>query len=108
IYGVIAYAVSQRTREIGIRGALGASRGELAAMFVRRGLTLALAGVTCGLAAASALTPLMASMLFRTSPLDPLVYMLVPVGLVGIAALASYLPARGAAQIDPARTLRGD
>src|SRR5262249_14821647 len=97
IYGVIAYAVTQRTREIGIRAALGASRRELEAMFVRSGVTLALAGVVCGLAGAPALTRLMTSLLFGASPLDPTVYATVSLGLVSIAALASYLPARGAA-----------
>ena len=108
IYGVIAYAVTQRTREIGIRAALGASRRELEAMFVRRGVTLALAGVACGLAGAAALTKLMASLLFGTSPLDPTIYLLVSLGLVGIAALASYVPARGASRVDPVQTLRGE
>ena len=107
IYGVIAYAVTQRRREIGIRAALGASRGELAGMYVRRGVKLALAGVACGLACAAVLTQLMETLLFRTSPLDPTIYGLVSLGLVGIAALASYVPARGAAQVDPMQTLRG-
>jgi len=108
IYGVIAQAVAQRRREIGIRTALGASRRELEAMFVRRGLTLALTGVVCGLAAAVALTRLMASLLFGTSPLDPAIYVLVALGLTSIAALASYVPARRAALIDPVQTLRGE
>ncbi len=108
IYGVIAYAVTQRRREIGIRAALGASRRELEALFVRRGVTLALAGVACGLAGAAALTQLMASLLFGTSPLDPTIYLLVSLGLVSIAALASYVPARGATQVDPVQTLRGE
>jgi predicted permease len=108
IYGVIAQAVAQRRREIGIRTALGASRRELQAMFVRRGLTLALTGVACGLAAAVALTRLMASLLFGTSPLDPAIYVFVALGLTSIAALASYVPARRAARIDPVQTLRGD
>jgi hypothetical protein len=76
-------------------------------MFVRRGLTLALTGVVCGLAAAVALTRLMASLLFGTSPLDPAIYVLVALGLTSIAALASYVPARRAAldrsRADPAR-----
>jgi putative ABC transport system permease protein len=108
IYGVIAYAVTQRAREIGIRAALGASRRELKAMFVRRGVTLALAGVACGLAGAAALTQLMKSLLFGTSPLDPTIYVLVSLGLVSIVALASYLPARSAARVDPVQTLRGE
>jgi putative ABC transport system permease protein len=108
IYGVIAYAVAQRRREIGIRAALGASRRELEGMFVRRGVTLALTGVACGLAGAAGLTQLMVSLLFGTSPLDPSIYMLVSLGLMTIAALASYVPARAAAQVDPVQTLRGE
>ena len=108
IYGVIAYAVTQRRREIGIRAALGASRHELEAMFVRHGVMLALAGVACGLAGAAALTRLMASLLFGTSPLDPIIYVLVSLGLVSIAALATYVPARRAALVDPVLTLRGE
>jgi predicted permease len=108
IYGVIAYAVTQRLREIGIRAALGASRRELATMFVRRGVTLALAGVLCGLAGAAALTRLMASLLFATSPLDPAIYLLGSLALLSIAALASYVPARGAAEVDPVQILRGE
>jgi putative ABC transport system permease protein len=108
IYGVIAYSVTQRRREIGIRAALGAPRRELEAMFVRHGVKLALAGVGCGLAGALALTRVMASLLFGTSPLDPTIYLLVSLGLVSIAALASYVPARRATLVDPVQTLRGD
>jgi hypothetical protein len=108
IYGVIAYAVTQRQREIGIRAALGASRRELEAMFVRHGLVLALIGVVCGLAAAAAFTRLMTSLLFGTSAMDPTIYVLVALGLAGVAALASYLPARRAALVDPMLPLRGE
>jgi putative ABC transport system permease protein len=108
IYGVIAYAVTQRRREIGIRAALGASRRELEAMFVRHGVMLALAGIACGLAGAAALTRLMASLLFGTSPLDPIIYALVSVGVASIAALATYVPARRATRVDPLLTLRGE
>ena len=108
IYGVIAYAVRQRRREIGIRAALGATRREIEAMFVHRGVRLAIVGVICGLAGAAALTQLMSSLLYGTSPLDPMIYVLVAVGLVGIAAAASYMPARAAARIDPVQTLRGE
>ncbi len=108
IYGVIAYSVAQRRREIGIRAALGASRRDLEAMFTRHGVMLALAGVVCGLAGSAALTRLMASLLFGTSPLDPTVFALVSLGLVSIAACASYVPARCAAKVDPVQTLRGD
>jgi ABC-type antimicrobial peptide transport system permease subunit len=108
IYSVMTYAVTQRRREIGIRAALGGSRRELEAMFVRRGATLAVAGVVCGLAGAASLTPMMASMIFGTSPLEPTLYVLVSLGLLSIAVLASYVPARRAAQVDPVQTLRGE
>jgi predicted permease len=106
IYGVIAYSVSQRTREIGIRVALGAQHGQLAGMFVRHGLVLTAAGVVCGLGVAIALTRLMSSLLFEVSPVDPLTYGAVAIGLAAAAALASYLPSRRAAKVDPIEALR--
>jgi predicted permease len=108
IYGVIAYSVSQRTREIGIRMALGARQAELARMFVRHGLILTGIGLACGLVAAGALTRLMTSLLFEVSPLDRLTYGAVSIGLVGAAALASYLPSRRAAAVDPTEALRAE
>jgi putative ABC transport system permease protein len=108
IYGVIAYAVTQRRREIGIRAALGASRHELEAMFVRQGVTLALAGVACGLAGAATLGRLMASLLFDTSPFDPAIFALVSIGFASIAALAAYVPVRRATLVDPLLILRGE
>jgi predicted permease len=107
IYGVISYAVSQRTREIGIRLALGAQRAELTRMFVRSGVVLVCLGVPLGLAAASGLTSLMSSLLFGVSPLDPATYVTVPLLLVSAAVVASYLPARRAASVDPAEVLKG-
>ena len=108
IYGVIAYTVTQRRREIGIRAALGASRHEIAAMFVRHGVLLALTGVACGVAGAAALSRLMAAVLFGTSPLDPLIYAVVSVGLASVAGLAAYVPARRATLVDPMQVLRGE
>ncbi len=108
IYGVISYSVSQRTREIGIRLALGAPFGEVTGMFVRHALLLSGIGAACGLAAAFALTRLMKSLLFDVSPADPLTYVLVSAGLIGAAMLASYLPARRALAIDPAVALRAE
>ena len=106
IYGVIAYAISQRTREIGIRIALGAQQADLQRMFVRHGLSLAVSGAACGLAAAVVLTRLMRSLLFQIEPLDPITYVAVPLALVVAAALASYLPARGATMVDPMVAMR--
>jgi predicted permease len=108
IYGVIAYAVSQRKREIGIRSALGAEPRELRRMFVRQALMLAGIGVAIGLAAAAGLTHLMKSLLFGISPLDPVTYAAVPLVLAAATVLASYLPARRAAAVDPVEALRAE
>ena len=108
IYGVISYAVSQRTREIGIRLALGARKSELKWMFVRSALLLTMAGLAIGLGAAAALMQLMKSLLFGISPLDPFTYIAVPLILAIAAALASYLPARRAASVDPVEALRAE
>ena len=108
IYGVISYAVSQRTREIGIRLALGAQKSELRWMFVRSALMLTAVGIAIGLGAAAALTRLMKSLLFGVSPLDPLTYAAIPLLLAGCAVLASYVPARRAAAVDPAEALRAE
>jgi predicted permease len=108
IYGVISYSVSQRTREIGIRLALGAQKRELRWMFVRSALILTGVGVAIGLTAAAGLTQLMKSLLFGVSPIDPLTYFAIPVVLAGCAMLASYLPARRAAAINPVDALRAD
>jgi predicted permease len=108
IYGVISYSVSQRTREIGIRMALGARKDELTRMFVGQGLRLAAIGVACGLLAAVGLTRLMKSLLFEVNPVDPLTFVTVALGLVLAAALASYLPALRATTVDPMEALRAD
>ena len=106
IYGVISYAVAQRTREIGIRLALGAQKSGLKWMFVRSALLLTAVGVVIGLGTAAALTQMIKSLLFGISPLDPFTYVMVPLVLVAAAALASYLPARRAAAVDPVEALR--
>jgi predicted permease len=108
IYGVIAYSVSQRTREIGIRMALGAQRPTLIAMFVRHGLLLTGVGIVCGLASAFAVMRLMSSLLFNVSPVDPITYVAVTVGVVATAYLACYLPSRRAATVDPVDALRAE
>jgi putative ABC transport system permease protein len=108
IYGVIAYVVSQRTREIGIRIALGAQRPELLQVFVRQGLLLAGAGVAVGLAVAAGLTHLMSSLLFGVTALDPLTFTVVSALLLVVSVLASYLPARRATAVDPMTALRSE
>jgi putative ABC transport system permease protein len=108
IYGVLAYAVSQRRREIGIRLALGAPQSELKRMFMRYALKLAGIGVAIGLVAAASLTRLMSSLLYGIAPMDPLTYIAVPVVLLGAALMASYLPARRAAAVDPVETLKAE
>jgi predicted permease len=108
IYGVIAYAVSQRTREIGIRMALGSSRKDVTRLFVAHGLRLAAVGIACGMAASVVCTRLMSSLLFEVSPLDPVTFGAVSLMLVLAAAIASYLPALKAASVDPVEALRAD
>jgi predicted permease len=108
IYGVISYAVSQRTREIGIRLVLGAQKNELKWMFVRSALTLTAAGIVIGTGTAAALMQWMKSLLFEISPRDPFTYVTVPLVLAAAAAIASYLPARHAAAIDPIEALRAE
>jgi predicted permease len=106
IYGVIAYVVSQRTREIGIRAALGAEPRQLARMFLLHGLTLGAVGAAIGIVAAAALGRAMQSLLFGVSTLDPTAYLGALAVIVVAKALASYLPARRAAAIDPMETLK--
>jgi predicted permease len=108
LYGVIAYSVSQRTREIGIRMALGAQSQILTGMFVRHGLALTGIGVACGLVAAVLLMRFMASLLFGVNPIDPVTYAAVSLGLAATAFLASYVPSRRAATVDPVEALRAE
>jgi predicted permease len=108
IYGVISYSVLQRTREIGIRLALGAQRSALKAMVVRHGLLLAGIGILSGLTAAVGLTHFLASLLFEVSPVDPLTYIAVSAGLLAAAATASYIPAHRASSINPVEALRAE
>ena len=108
IYGVISYAVSQRTREIGIRMALGIDHNEVKRMFVRHGLVLAAIGIAVGVGVAAGVTRLMASLLFHVSPLDGVTYVAVSLVLATAAVLASYLPARRAAGLDPVEALRAE
>jgi ABC-type antimicrobial peptide transport system permease subunit len=105
IYGVIANVVSQRRREIGIRAALGARQGELRRIFVRYGLGLSGIGVVVGLVAAAALTRLLSTLLNGITPLDPATYLAVPLVLALAIALASHVPARRAASVNPVESL---
>jgi ABC-type antimicrobial peptide transport system permease subunit len=108
LYGVVAYSVSQRQREVGVRMALGARREELVGMFVRHALTLTTAGVVIGLGAAWAVMRLMSSLLFGVKPVDLVTYGVVSLVLIATAALSSYLPARRAATVNPVETLRSE
>ena len=108
IYGVIAYTVSQRTREIGIRMALGAQRSALTALFVRQGLTLTAIGAAIGLVFAFIIMRFLSFIFFNVSPFDPLTYILITAGLVATAYLACYVPSRRAATINPVNALRSE
>ena len=108
IYAVISYTVVQRSREIGIRLALGAQQGELKRMFVGRGLLWSGIGAATGLTVAALLSQLMSTLLFEISPLDPLTYAAVAVGILAAAAVASYLPARRVMRVDPVEALRAE
>ncbi len=108
IYGVLAYAVGQRTQEIGIRMALGAERGAVLRMVLRRGIVLAAIGIVLGLAGAAGLTRYLSGMLFDLTPLDPPTYAAVAILFAAVALIASYLPARRATQVDPVVALRHD
>ena len=108
VYGVIAYTVEQRRREVGIRMALGAPPAAVKRMFLRRGLLMACVGITLGLAAAAACSRLMSSLLFGVTPLDPATYGATATILLAAAMAATYIPACRAAAVDPMETLRGE
>jgi len=108
IYGVMAYFVTQRTHEIGIRMALGASRGAVLGMVLGQGAKLATAGVVAGLLGAVAMTRAIAALLFDVSPRDPATLVALSLALSVIAMLACYVPARRATRVDPIRALRHD
>ena len=108
VYGVLAYDISQRTREIGIRGAMGATRPQIVGMIMRQGLWKTGVGVVVGLAGAILLSRYMVGMLFGLKPTDPWVYLLGPLLLTLVAAAACYLPARRAARVDPIEALRSE
>lgn len=106
IYGVMSYSVAQRTREIGVRIALGAESADVLRLVVGRGMALMLGGVVLGLAASLVLSRFLESLLFEVSARDPLMFVLVPIGLAAVALVACYIPARRASRVDPIVALR--
>jgi putative ABC transport system permease protein len=106
IYGLLAYMVGQRSREIGIRMALGARRDDILGMFLRKGVALAAVGMVAGVVVSALTASMMASLLYGVRPHDPAVFLMVPLLLLAVAALASYLPARRATKVDPMIALR--
>jgi predicted permease len=108
IYGVVAYAAAQRTREIGIRVALGAQIGDVRALFLRHGLRLTAIGTALGIGLALALTRVMSAFLFGVGPMDPITYAAVSILLAGLTLAATYLPARRASRVDPVVALRAE
>jgi predicted permease len=108
IYGVLSYLVAQRTHEIGIRLAIGADRRQVLGMILKQGVMLAVSGVAVGLVAAFALTRLMESLLYQVKPSDPITFVTVPLALIGVAVVASYLPALRATRVSPVTALHMD
>jgi predicted permease len=108
LYGVMSYAVSRRTRELGLRMALGARAGDVRTQIVREGLTLAISGIVVGVAVAAALTGLISRFLFGISATDPATFVAIPAVLLAISAVACYVPARRVTRLDPGKALRQD
>jgi putative ABC transport system permease protein len=106
VYGVVSYDASQRTGEIGIRLALGAQRGDVMRLILTQAALLAALGIAIGLAAAWALTRLMATMLYQVAPTDPVTFVAIPLLLGAVVLIAGYLPSRRAMALDPALALR--
>jgi ABC-type antimicrobial peptide transport system permease subunit len=106
LYGVMAYGVTQRTREVGLRMALGARRADVVGMIVRESLVPVLAGMAIGLGAALALTRLIAGLLFGVAPRDPVSILFAVAAMLAVALLAASIPARRASRVEPAIALR--
>jgi putative ABC transport system permease protein len=105
-YGIISYSVSQRTREIGIRMALGARAIDVLSMVLKNGMTLVISGIVIGVAGALALTRFLTTLLFGVTPTDTLTYVVVSLVLIGVALIACLIPARRATRVDPLEALR--
>ena len=108
IYGVLAYSVTARTRELGVRAALGADSARIIALVLKTGARPVVGGLVIGVAGALALTGLLKSLLFGIGPRDPLTFIVVPCLLAAVALIAAYLPARRAAHLDPMDALRAE
>jgi len=108
IYGIVAYSVTERTHEIGVRVALGAQRRDVMAMVVGQGMAMTVAGTAIGVAASAALARLMSSLLFGVSAADPVTFVAIPLLLIAVALAACYVPARRATRVDPLQTLRSE
>src|SRR5438045_6544365 len=106
IYGLLAYIVGQRSREIGIRMALGARRDDILILFLRKGVALAGVGIVVGMVFSASTASMMASLLYGVRPHDPAVFLIVPLVLLAVATLASYFPAYRATQVNPIAALR--
>ena len=108
IFGVVSYIAAQRTREVGVRLALGAQTGDVTAMFLRQSLGLTALGIAIGAAGAAGLSRLMSSMLFGVKGTDPLTYLAVSAGLAAVVTVSAYIPSRRASRMDPVAALRSD